>query len=76
MRDLGVVLVAVAFLAWALPQPLYESHKGELWFWFLLAVGKAIAGLAAVLVSVRVLKPKPQFQTPNDAPLVPETNAS
>lgn len=67
VRDIGVFLVAAAFLCWALPQPLYESHKGYLWFWFLLAVGKVVAGLAAVLVSVVVLKPKPEYQTPSDA---------
>ena len=66
-RDIGTFLVAIAFLSWALAQPLYEPYKGQSWFWFLLAVGKGIAGLAALLVSIVVLKPKPEFQTPNDA---------
>lgn len=66
-RDIGVFLVAAAFLCWALPQSLYESHKSYVWFWLLLAVGKVIAGLAAVLVPVFVLKPKPEYRAPNDA---------
>jgi hypothetical protein len=62
VRDIATLLVAIAFLCWALPQPLYESHQGYVWFWVLLAIGKVIAGLAAILVSVAVLKAKPGFQ--------------
>lgn len=66
VRDIGMFLVGASFLCWAAPQLLYTAYRTHLWFWFLLAAGKVIAALAAVLVSVAVLKPKPGFQAPQD----------
>jgi hypothetical protein len=64
VRDVAVVGVAIAYLFWAVPQPLFHWYQGALWFWLLLAAGKVIAGLAALLVSIVVLQPKPEFRSP------------
>jgi hypothetical protein len=63
VRDVTAFGVAAAFLCWALPQPLFTWYQGVLWFWLLLAAGKVIAGLAALLVSVVILQPKSEFRT-------------
>lgn len=64
IRDVAAFGVAVAFLCWALPQPLFTWYQGVVWFWLLLAAGKVIAGLAALIVSVVILQPRPEFRSP------------
>lgn len=74
-QHVAVLLVGLAFLCWGIPQLPFIWFFADPDFWYVLAAGKTIAGLAALLVSIYLLDPKPEYRGPISASVGAHTHS-